>query len=763
MRVPKILHLLWVLPIMFILNVPFAHADEVCGDGVTEGTEQCDDNNLIDGDGCSAICLIEFLPSGTETKIMSVGGGSDRFGQSALITDGNYAIVGAVYADGLATDSGMAYIFYNNGTAWVQQAELMADDGADGDYFGVSVSISGDYAVVGAHYDADNGAQSGSVYLYQRSGSTWTQIKKLTASDADVGDQFGYSVSINGNYIVVGAMLESVDTFEHQGAAYVFYKDTGGADNWGQQQKLIASDRGVDDYFGTSVSINGDYTVIGASDDTVGATAGQGSAYVFHRSGTTWSQEFKITAADGAEQDRFGESVSINGDHIIIGAPNEDAGGDEAGAAYVFKRDGTDWDQETKIVTSDAAAYDYLGRGPGGVAINGDLAIVGAYWDDDMGSRSGSAYLFKYTGTSWVQVEKITASDGAADDYFGNSVSLSSDHIIVSADNDTNANGSSAGAAYIYDITYCSNSIIDSGETCDDGNLTPGDGCSATCQLEPFCGDGILVTGDGELCDDGNTANGDGCDSICQPETATGCNFTFDELLGTATDVFCANSCYGDYGYPGGYAPDVNHCFCVDQTTTECDDICTALGGGKHPKTNPICLFTDGGGGGGCGGGDPNDSEVCLNGIVNGGFAMDAGADPDEMTVDPILMSGLDTDTAVTTLTIQNNNPAGFNITVQLTGGDTGTTTNTLGVGSLNLKDEAGNIGFASIESAELDNGVPEAYGIFTTDDQVYESGTGDDAQCLDGTVVVTYTLSADEEGAPATYVGTAVYTLTAL
>jgi cysteine-rich repeat protein len=559
-----------------------------CGDGVTSGTEQCDDGNITDGDGCSATCFVEFLPNGTETKIMSVEGNGGFFGQSTIITDGNYAVIGDTYGDGAATDSGTAYIFYNNGTAWIEQAQLIADDGALGDWFGISVSISGNYAVVGSFYDDDNGLDSGSAYLYQRSGSTWTQIKKLLASDGTNGDYFGYSVSINGDYIVVSAHTNSINPWEHQGAAYVFYKDQGGIpDSWGEQQKLTASDAGVDDYFGLSVGINGDYTVIGAQNDTVGATAGQGSAYVFHRSGTTWSQEFKITAADGAEEDAFGESVSINGDHIIIGAPGQDSGASESGAAYVFKRDGTDWDLETKIIASDAAANDHLGMGPGGVAINEDFAIVGSYWDNNVnGNRSGSAYLFKYTGTNWIEVKKFLASDGAANDYFGNSVSISSDHIIASARNDTNANGAGAGAAYIYDITVC--------------------------------GDGVLMTGVGELCDDGNTADGDGCDSTCQPETDFGCNYTFDELSGTATDIYCANDCYDNFGYPGGYAPDADHCFCVDQTTTQCDDVCASLVS-DFGYTDPICLFIEPPVV--CGDGDIGTGEECDDGnLINGDF-----------------------------------------------------------------------------------------------------------------------------------------------
>ena len=375
----------------------------------------------------------------TEVAFFSPAGTFDQFGFSVSIS-GDTAVMGAPFDDDDGVNSGSAYVFVRSGTTWTQQALLTASDAAAGDSFGASVSISGDTAVVGANLDQDAGSNSGSAYVFVRSGTTWTQQAKLTASDAAAGDSFGKSVSISGDTALVGAKRND-DAGTQSGSAYVFVRS---GTTWTEQAKLTASDAAAFDEFGFSVSISGDTVVVAAFlDDDAGS--GSGSAYVFVRSGTTWTQQAKLTASDGAAVDFFGESISISGDTALVGAINDDDAGSNSGSAYVFVRSGTTWTQQAKLTASDAAASDQFGES---VSISGDTAAVGAFRDDDAGSQSGSAYVFVRSGTTWTQQAKLTASDAATGDHFGNSVSISGDTALIGA----NLNNSSTGSAYIFSV-----------------------------------------------------------------------------------------------------------------------------------------------------------------------------------------------------------------------------------------------------------------------------------------------------------------------
>jgi hypothetical protein len=355
--------------------------------------------------------------------IASDGAASDYFGWSVSIS-GDYAVIGANYDD---SSRGSAYVFKRSGTSWSQEAKLVASDGVAGDRFGWSVSISGDYAVIGAFNDD---SVRGSAYVFKRSGTSWSQEAKLVALDGVAGDRFGWSVSISGDYAVIGANYDD----SSRGSAYVFKRS---GTSWSQEAKLVASDGVAGDRFGWSVSISGDYAVIGACNDD----SSRGSAYVFKRSGTSWSQEAKLVASDGAAGDYFGISVSISGDYAVIGAYYDDS---VRGSAYVFKRSGTSWSQEAKLVASDGAVGDWFGWS---VSISGDYALIGACQDD---SVRGSAYVFKRSGTSWSQEAKLVASDGAVGDAFGYSVSISGYNIIIGAYLNDNTYGTNAGSAYIF-------------------------------------------------------------------------------------------------------------------------------------------------------------------------------------------------------------------------------------------------------------------------------------------------------------------------
>jgi len=296
------------------------------------------------------------------------------------------------------------------------------------DNFGSSVSINGDYVIIGATADDDNGDWSGSAYIFKRDGTSWAQEDKLTASDGTSNDLFGYSVSIDGDYAIIGAFGDD----NYQGSTYIFKR---GGTSWAQEDKLTASDGTSNDFFGRSVSIDGDYAIIGADYNSL-----KGSTYVFKRGGTSWTQEDKLTASDGESSDHFGYSVSINGDYAIIGATGDDDDGSFSGSTYVFKRGGTSWAQEDKLTASDGTSNDNFGYS---VSIDGDYSIIGAKGDD---ISRGSAYVFKRDGTSWEQEDKLTASDGTSNDNFGYSVSIDGDYSIIGAEGDD----SSKGSAYVF-------------------------------------------------------------------------------------------------------------------------------------------------------------------------------------------------------------------------------------------------------------------------------------------------------------------------
>ena len=280
----------------------------------------------------------------------------------------------------ILTDAGSAYIFAKDqgGTDnWGQVKKIVASDRAASDYFGYSVSISGSYAIVGAYQedqDASGGAMltdAGSAYLFAKDlggADTWGQVKKIVASDRATYDKFGYSVSISGNYAIVGAYLEDHDGSNYAngaGSAYIFAKDQGGADTWGQVKKIVASDRGATDLFGSAVSISGNYVIVGAYQEDQDASGGTmltdaGSAYLFAKDqgGTgNWGQVKKIVASDRTASDWFGFTVSISGTNAIVGAllEDEDATGanplSSAGSSYIFRNslftwvgsESTDW------------------------------------------------------------------------------------------------------------------------------------------------------------------------------------------------------------------------------------------------------------------------------------------------------------------------------------------------------------------------------------------------------------------------------------
>ena len=360
-----------------------------------------------------------------ETKITALNAAANNeFGFSVAIS-GNTAIVGA-------QGNRSAYLF--DATSGNQIAQLTASDAAASNFnsFGWSVGISGNTAIVGAFRDANGDKLSGSAYLFDA--TTGDQLAKITSSDAAPGDWFGHSVAISGDTAIVGAYSDD-DGGGDSGSAYLFDVSTGN-----QLAKLTASDAAASDHFGYSVAISGNTAIVGADGDRDEGSF-SGSAYLFDV--TTGNQLAKLTASDAAPGDHFGYSVAISGNTAIVGAYLNDDGALFSGSAYLF--DVTTGDQLAKLTASDAAIADVFGVS---VAISGDTAIVGANGNSDGGLRSGSAYLFDVTTGN--QLAKLTASDAAARDKFGVSVAISGNKAIVGANFDSDG-GSGSGSAYLFE------------------------------------------------------------------------------------------------------------------------------------------------------------------------------------------------------------------------------------------------------------------------------------------------------------------------
>ncbi len=324
---------------------------------------------------------------------------------------------------------------------FTQQAKLTASGGAANDQFGASVAISGDTVVVGAPAANVNETTSGAVYIFVRSGTTWTQQAKLMAMNSAAFGSFGRSVAIDGNTVVVGAPSDPFNVF--LGTAYVFERS---GTTWTRQAILTPRAEEAFVTFGVSVAIDGDTVVVGADfENTAGPNFGKGAAYVFMRSGTTWPVQAKLMASDGAVLDLFGSSVAIDGDTVVVGAIGADIPPNEnQGAAYVFVRDATTWTQQQKLTASDGAANDQFGSS---VTTSGDTVVVGAPFDD---SFRGSAYVFARSGTTWSEQQKLTASDGAASDQFGFSVATSGVTVMIGAVGAGISPSFDQGAAYVF-------------------------------------------------------------------------------------------------------------------------------------------------------------------------------------------------------------------------------------------------------------------------------------------------------------------------
>lgn len=387
-------------------------------------------------------------------------GTNDAFSHGvALDGIGQYAVVGAPNTDATSAfqSSGSVFVFQRADDCYQLQREIVASDTSFTGQLGnaVAINTSGEYIIAGAFGDdrGELGGGYGAAYIFFRSGNNWTEQAKLTASDGEVLDLFGYDVAISGNaeYAVATSTSDDGPNMLNQaGSAYIF-KRTGA--NWAFQQKITAQDASVGDHFGWSVAINfaGDYIAVGTPDDDTAPYNTNGSVYIFRRENETWSEQIKIEPDDAFTSDQFGESVALNddGDYLIAGARWDDDGGVETGSAYIYTRNNTTWSLQKKLTADMPVPADRFGSS---VAINGagDRVAVGTPDHDSNGGNAGGTYVFVRDGSNWTEHDFFVGSNINSGEQLGTTVGISGDgKFIISGAPDA---GSLSGAAYVHEL-----------------------------------------------------------------------------------------------------------------------------------------------------------------------------------------------------------------------------------------------------------------------------------------------------------------------
>jgi len=411
-----------------LTSVVWASQAELAAYGALTQTHEADLRSTARPAGHEAEALMR-----RQRRITAADGApGNGFGYSVGVS-GSLVVVGAPnHQVGQNVDQGAAYVFAKSGSKYVQIAELTASDGAAYDYFGQSVAIAGTTIVVGA--PVQNEARSGNAYVFTEVGSSFVQTAELTAADAEAPDEFGMSVAISGYRIVVGAPDHEVGSNPDQGAAYVFGKS---GSSYVQRAELIAPDGEASDAFGYSVGITGSTVVVGASLHVASNGSG-GSAYVFTRSGSSWPEIAELNAPEGTPGE-FGYAVAISGSTIVVGDWAQNSG---QGGAYLFTKSGSSWPSTGSVSDPVPADYEQFGQA---VAISGSRVLVGAQ-EQTVGTNAIEGEVFIFPGPEAPPTEELLPRNGGADDYFGHSVAISGSTVVVGALGEDEVQG----AAYVF-------------------------------------------------------------------------------------------------------------------------------------------------------------------------------------------------------------------------------------------------------------------------------------------------------------------------
>ncbi|MBL7805636.1 MAG: HYR domain-containing protein [Saprospiraceae bacterium] len=376
-------------------------------------------------------------------RLAKDGGAFDEYGLSVDI-DGEWAIVGSNKKNTDGQSFGAAYVLHRSNGVWTNIQRLQPDPLPSGTQFGYSVAIDGNTVAVGAPSDDEMAGNAGAVYIYQQDSgnpNSWLMVKKLSAGDAAQGDNFGWDVDLDGDWMIAGAPLHD-GAGADAGSAYAFGRNEGGADNWGQAAQLAGNGVESQDHFGWSVAISGTQAVVGApGDDDKGPDAG--AAYRFNGA-ANWAQTAKLLGAQTSAGDNFGRSVAASGNYAFIGAPYNDLGGDDAGAAFLFNQIG----QTSLVVNYNAQDGDNFGAT---VSIDGDYAVVGAPGANPFGDNSGKAYVYLIVNQGLALVGQLTDGGGQANDALASSVAISNRIVLVGIPQDDNGSELNRGSVYFYE------------------------------------------------------------------------------------------------------------------------------------------------------------------------------------------------------------------------------------------------------------------------------------------------------------------------
>ncbi len=359
------------------------------------------------------------------------GAPGDRLGDVVAV-DGDTVVAGAPLDDDAGPASGSAHVFALGPTGWAHQAKLTASNAASIDRFGVAVAVDGDTILVGANQGDGLALDTGAAYVFVRSGTTWTEQAVLAADDGAADDFFGDAVALEGDLAFVGAPRDD-DRGSWSGSVYVFAR-TG--TTWNQVQKLTASDGWIDDAFGTSLSVDAGRLAVGAE-----ALIQPGKAYVFAPSGGVWTERAALGSWNGHFSDRFGHAIALSGDTLAVSAK-----GIQDSSVYVFRLGGATWSALQQVRAVGVRRSDTFGSS---VALDGDLLAVGAQGDDVLGASAGAVYVFQRERDAFRERFRVHAGDGQAQARFGESAALQGQRLVVGALQDSNANGGEAGAAYV--------------------------------------------------------------------------------------------------------------------------------------------------------------------------------------------------------------------------------------------------------------------------------------------------------------------------
>ncbi|WP_170845568.1 FG-GAP repeat protein [Halorientalis persicus] len=435
-----------------------AGCSQFSNSGSEANTDQPSDSNHTDTSQPQTSDNVTAPTQQLHKIIPSDGDRKDAFGEGVAISgDGTTAIIGADGDDDNGRNAGSTYVFMQREGGWKREDKLFGDESEGSLSFGASVAVSNDgsIALIGAPSESGpEGDRLGAAYVFVQTGGGWSQQAKLNVPGD--GSEFGSRVAISGDgaTALISASHASNSNGEYAGSAYIFSKEDG---EWTQEAKLIANDGDGTDFFGTDVAISGDGTtaIIGASADEDPNGPRAGSTYVFVRENGSWTQRTKLTAPNGEMSDGFGTSVAVSGDGTtaLIGANGEDnSNGENAGSTHVFSQENDGWTQETKLVAKNGTDDDSFGIAVA-VSEDGTTAIIGSYTDaEPNGNYAGSAYAFSRVDENWTQQAKLVANDGSKNDRFGESVTVSNDGTIaiIGAYNADSPNGQFSGSAYVF-------------------------------------------------------------------------------------------------------------------------------------------------------------------------------------------------------------------------------------------------------------------------------------------------------------------------